>query len=83
MGKLSKFPLLKLEFLHEKCSKCGIKGDHRFVSAPCHTKCHRIHPGQIEYYHDKDIELYHPYPTLKHITSSGTTIRHSNYILLS
>ena len=69
--------MLKLEFLQEKCEKCGVIGDHRFIQAKCHRNVIQIHPGHLDNYHPNGLVWYHPNPSLKHITSRGTSIRHS------
>eukprot|EP01083_Nonionella_stella_P115454 342365_1 len=49
--KLNALPLFELQFQKKQCTKCGAKGDPRYIAAPCHTK--------DEYFHIKPPERYH------------------------
>eukprot|EP01083_Nonionella_stella_P181314 649064_1 len=49
--KLNALPSFELVFQKEQCTKCGAKGDPRYIIAPCHTK--------DEYFHIKPPERYH------------------------
>eukprot|EP01084_Bolivina_argentea_P119384 211678_1 len=76
--KLSQLQSLRIEFIIKKCVKCGIKGDPRFIYAPCHglsqsyhpqslIPCHnapliRIHIGVVKQYPILTKEMYHPQP---------------------
>lgn len=64
MERLNKLPLYEINFRKEKCTKCGVTGDSRYVHAYCHTtKIMRHdqaisyrHPGHIQYYHTEGVE---------------------------
>lgn len=43
-SKLARLPSTAIEFQIKKCSKCGVKGDPRFVYAPCHGQSQQYHP---------------------------------------
>eukprot|EP00486_Rosalina_sp_Unknown_P016136 CAMPEP_0201594804 /NCGR_PEP_ID=MMETSP0190_2-20130828/192004_1 /ASSEMBLY_ACC=CAM_ASM_000263 /TAXON_ID=37353 /ORGANISM="Rosalina sp." /LENGTH=334 /DNA_ID=CAMNT_0048054551 /DNA_START=1176 /DNA_END=2177 /DNA_ORIENTATION=- len=64
--KLSQLPITQIHFTNEECNKCGIKGDRRFVYAPCHAKSQWYHPQSIMAYHPQGGRNVHPRPQLYH-----------------
>lgn len=42
--KLSQLPALEIEFEIKQCHKCIIRGDPRFIHAPCHPRSESYHP---------------------------------------
>eukprot|EP01084_Bolivina_argentea_P238659 400945_1 len=64
--KLSNLPEVSIEFLHQKCSKCGVIGDHRFITDPCHTESEKIHTDELESYHPYGTECVHTKDTYSH-----------------
>eukprot|EP01083_Nonionella_stella_P035465 96754_1 len=59
---LKSLPFFKFEFRKEKCTKCGCKGDSRYVVANCHpgTDPIRVHTSQIAHRHPGELEMHHP-----------------------
>ncbi|CAB4065683.1 unnamed protein product [Lepeophtheirus salmonis] len=51
---------IQVVFHNSKCADCTEVGDIRLMSSYCHMKPYRIHPGDIEQYHPKKTELFHP-----------------------
>lgn len=41
--KLNALPTFELKFKHEACTKCGVVGDPRYITAGCHTKSEYMH----------------------------------------
>jgi len=67
--KLTGLPLTQIVFDIQRCSKCGITGDARFVFAPCHTLMEKFHAsttpmpyhsGSIRHFHAGALQNYHP-----------------------
>eukprot|EP01084_Bolivina_argentea_P253936 426757_1 len=58
--KLNNLPQLKLEFLSQKCSKCGSKGDCRFIAAKCHTESIQKHTKMTINHHPSGTHWIHP-----------------------
>ncbi len=50
-NKLNGLSPFELEFRHEKCTKCGVNGDVRYITARCHTK--------MDYFHKKPLARKH------------------------
>ena len=57
MGEL---PTFELEFKKEKCSKCGAKGDSRYMIAACHTKLDHMHSQPLASKHPGNKVYHHP-----------------------
>ena len=67
---LTSIPTVKVTFKNEKCIKCGIIGDKRFIPTSCHTAMESIHPQKLEFIHPNltkkvhanpnNLEKYHP-----------------------
>eukprot|EP01083_Nonionella_stella_P021056 58387_1 len=65
--KLNALPLFELQFQKKQCTKCGAKGDPRYIAAPCHTKDEYFHIKPPERYHSgqrtqKHLEMLTSYP---------------------
>eukprot|EP00484_Ammonia_sp_Unknown_P026392 CAMPEP_0197025856 /NCGR_PEP_ID=MMETSP1384-20130603/6066_1 /TAXON_ID=29189 /ORGANISM="Ammonia sp." /LENGTH=423 /DNA_ID=CAMNT_0042454433 /DNA_START=20 /DNA_END=1292 /DNA_ORIENTATION=+ len=58
-AKLAGLRSLCVEFQIQQCVKCGVKGDPRFVYAPCHAVREQFHPEPLELYHDGDLVYEH------------------------
>eukprot|EP01083_Nonionella_stella_P211485 764627_1 len=57
---LKSLPFFKFEFRKEKCTKCGCKGDSRYVDAPsCHTEPEWLHTSPIIRFHPGELITFH------------------------
>eukprot|EP01084_Bolivina_argentea_P199284 341025_1 len=66
-AKLSKLSSSGIHFQNLKCSKCGQKGDPRFIYAPCHTESEKHHPkSTVPYHKDGSLKSYHPSKLVKY-----------------
>eukprot|EP01083_Nonionella_stella_P063014 163808_1 len=79
-GKLSKLSPLHIHFENKECSKCGQRGDPRFVYAPCHTESEKHHSKPTVSYHPKGTVKYHPSPTLQYFHPKKVTYFHPGYV---
>eukprot|EP01084_Bolivina_argentea_P091457 164641_1 len=58
-NKLSVLPFITIHFTMQKCSKCAVKGDPRFIYAPCHSKLEKYHPHSTVPYHSGSLRSFH------------------------
>eukprot|EP01084_Bolivina_argentea_P069887 127089_1 len=77
---LAQLPVFSISFTIKKCSKCGSKGDPRFVFAKCHTASEKHHPKGLIKFHPNQKVKYHPAKTPQSYHPKEVTKYHSGYV---